>query len=972
MTDHFTILHISDVHFGVGDHSGDQPRIAEQLIETVHNDGLSPRLVIFSGDLANMGAPDEFKIGEHWLKRLLRPEWNATLIVVPGNHDVERARTTRLLFRKAAEDEDVYAESKSVFLAQCPHLDAFFNWHHAARATLPLREAWTNKLGFSHFTEEHGFPLDVIALNSALLSCDSTDEKNLIIDPKFLNESLEGARSHKGLVIAVAHHPPEFLRDWNREKIETLLAQRIGVHLFLHGHLHASSGSYKSNYTGSDLTTLASGASYQQSPYEQSFAYYSLDFDRREINPKTYTYSAKSGDWTLDPTRSRTFVAGIPLFRPAISVKAAPARSEGASSVQAAVQNNHDPPPKAKLSHNIAGTMISNITSNPSPMSGENKPTSERKEAMGDLDQSSAALQLREVARDVQQRLLYYFMEMEELQKLSYALKYRVKSFESIIRKFNDRFSKDKSYKLGNMPDICGFRVITYYPDQIPIVIGLLLNAVKDNNAALFVPDRLIDLEINSSGSDPLSITDAVKSVAASSGLRPTVVVKNRPTGYSSIHLTFSVRPRTVEFNIREMRVEVQVRTALEDVWGEIDHKLRYSSKRGDAGISWNSHLNILKSLIDSLLSYIDVIKRHAEEEADSRKELRVMRSVNTPEAQMDRLAGLPARMKARLREAFDLWEDAEMRRREGKGDPGKFRKAADVFEGLLAEFPNEPATNERLAEEFLYVVEIESAYLLFYTGDKEDLDRAEELYLKILSRRQRDATAHYRVGTLYRQKREVGKSLDHLGNAMEFIERGIDSQVNKAHWLYDSVRLGLALSQWHILTDEKQQLEVRRAALGESLRLSYDVIMNQAEYSVNTRTSALNDFLYYYCWDGAVLDSHRELFKCSDADLLKYQTELYEKYKEAKEGEFGYERLDTLIRIFNEDCEKVRPICLAIEERLEKASLKRTPRPITAKMGTRRWLVEITRHLDTNQADALIFAEEILDRCGRGQPATE
>jgi predicted MPP superfamily phosphohydrolase len=104
------ILHISDVHFGVLDSTAEQPRIAEALIEAAHKHGTKPDICIFSGDLANFGASGELQTGERWLRRLVRDEWNADLIVVPGNHDVDRKGTRPYLFRAIAESADVYAD----------------------------------------------------------------------------------------------------------------------------------------------------------------------------------------------------------------------------------------------------------------------------------------------------------------------------------------------------------------------------------------------------------------------------------------------------------------------------------------------------------------------------------------------------------------------------------------------------------------------------------------------------------------------------------------------------------------------------------------------------------------------------------------------------------------------------------------------------------------------------------------------
>src|SRR5688572_13556011 len=88
----FRILHVSDVHFGQDDPKGEQALITGALIESITRYSLSPDLIIFSGDLAHSGQRVQFERGQQWLRELCDRVPHARLCIVPGNHDVDRAK----------------------------------------------------------------------------------------------------------------------------------------------------------------------------------------------------------------------------------------------------------------------------------------------------------------------------------------------------------------------------------------------------------------------------------------------------------------------------------------------------------------------------------------------------------------------------------------------------------------------------------------------------------------------------------------------------------------------------------------------------------------------------------------------------------------------------------------------------------------------------------------------------------------
>ncbi len=97
-----TWLHLSDLHFRAGE-QWDEDVVLRNLLKDVRQriaeDGLRPDLVAVSGDVAFCGAAEEYVLAGQFFDELLGATEPALpkdrLLVVPGNHDVDRRAITR-------------------------------------------------------------------------------------------------------------------------------------------------------------------------------------------------------------------------------------------------------------------------------------------------------------------------------------------------------------------------------------------------------------------------------------------------------------------------------------------------------------------------------------------------------------------------------------------------------------------------------------------------------------------------------------------------------------------------------------------------------------------------------------------------------------------------------------------------------------------------------------------------------------
>ena len=96
------ILHLSDIHFKTSK-AWDQDPVLRALARYIGEEvkaGITPDLVVITGDLAFSGTAEEYALARTWLDEQLWPALGGDLprehlLLVPGNHDVDRRKVSR-------------------------------------------------------------------------------------------------------------------------------------------------------------------------------------------------------------------------------------------------------------------------------------------------------------------------------------------------------------------------------------------------------------------------------------------------------------------------------------------------------------------------------------------------------------------------------------------------------------------------------------------------------------------------------------------------------------------------------------------------------------------------------------------------------------------------------------------------------------------------------------------------------------
>ena len=181
-----------------------------------------------------------------------------------------------------------------------------------------------------------------------MLSCSNEDMGKLVVDEEAFCECLAKVRAEKQLVIVVSHHPigaekttkERWLASWNSERLEQLLLQTTGPHIYFHGHLHDQNGTTISLSTGQSLAFFGAGAAYQNSPHPMRFAFYQIDLLRSNITPHVYSFNPATGQWHPDPPLSVPFLAALPR-PPGVRVTEAPAKVIALKAVLTDLMQHH-------------------------------------------------------------------------------------------------------------------------------------------------------------------------------------------------------------------------------------------------------------------------------------------------------------------------------------------------------------------------------------------------------------------------------------------------------------------------------------------------------------------------------------------------------------------------------------------------------------------------------------------------------
>jgi hypothetical protein len=291
--------------------------------------------------------------------------------------------------------------------------------------------------------------------------------------------------------------------------------------------------------------------------------------------------------------------------------------------------------------------------------------------------------------------------------------------------------------------------------------------------------------------------------------------------------------------------VEIQVRTAFEDAWGEIDHKLRYREKRlgkkTDKGLD---HLNALKALVDGVSQYADIIKRQIIDVSPS--EAAKISYLSPMESVRDALATFSDFSEAiqnKLRSAYALRERLE----ETSDAEDREDLSTQVFEAFESIERSEAAflsRNDERAKLLRYFLRMEQAYASFSVGDADGSQKAVKIYEELVAEYPNSPAVYYRLGVAFNKLNDPKTAIQYLSAGYEKLkDDGKSNPTPSAQWLEAAFPRNLAFAYWR--SGESLPTEQRRDSLRQAFELA-KVSVAAAEPGSQSETRSRNSLLYY------------------------------------------------------------------------------------------------------------------------------
>ena len=275
-----SFLHLSDFH--LNDSKGVHPAKIQAIVDSLGvYTPIEGIVIVLSGDIAATGQANQYKIAATFLKRLIPEirrkysisEKNTKILIVPGNHDIDWGRSTRLDSSKIRSfDEKERAlhlqqelkSMKNYFSFSDRNGCLFPYWMH-----IPFGQLVTRKI--LHF--DNGYRIEANLLNTAPFSCDSDDGLHYLPEDAIHSLTTE---SNADFSLVVMHHSPDWFEFSQKKELENTLSKRCSLAFYGHEHFPGTQNVLYDN--GNRIVKQAGGAWWQSSVPTLS-DYYAALFD---------------------------------------------------------------------------------------------------------------------------------------------------------------------------------------------------------------------------------------------------------------------------------------------------------------------------------------------------------------------------------------------------------------------------------------------------------------------------------------------------------------------------------------------------------------------------------------------------------------------------------------------------------------------------------------------------------------------
>lgn len=316
-------LHVSDIHLRTGKDRYDSDLVLSALIHLVkanrEEHDMAPDIVFCSGDLAYGGKEEEYKMVSAFFSDLLVAAGlegkRERLIVVPGNHDVDRSAAVGLerTLPSEARSQEYFAENQPFYhMGKFSHFRKWFDGFFAETGRIYPAKSTCGP--FIDLVIE-GTRVAITPINTALFAQDDEDREKLWVGRRCLHEfwKKNEALKHADIRFSMMHHPVDWLSPLESSHIKSTL--RTHTDILLSGHLHDQNAE-RSVTPDSEMLVVTAGAGYQGSEWPNRCLYGEWDGIQCVLRP--FRYVDEREEWVDDTglfPRREGYVGRFPLVR---------------------------------------------------------------------------------------------------------------------------------------------------------------------------------------------------------------------------------------------------------------------------------------------------------------------------------------------------------------------------------------------------------------------------------------------------------------------------------------------------------------------------------------------------------------------------------------------------------------------------------------------------------------------------------
>lgn len=312
-------LHLSDLHLQEKNKYERDVVLAHLLNDIrscIAEYHLSLSAVFITGDIAFAGKVPEYQYAMTFFDELLAVTGLSKdrLILVPGNHDVDRDKITPLASRIPLVLDSPESVNR---LLRTPE-DRALLFRRLANYNQFVKEYFENRFfceeecWFVHELELGDKKICVLAINSAWLAGAETDESTGLLLGEYQVRSAVEKAEEADLRITLLHHPLEHLKDFEQRLSAAILLDASDF--ILHGHVHQVSASQLVS-PDSNAIIIGAGACYSTRDYPNLYNLVDIDLDtaRCRVILRRYSYE-RGGFWVRDTQTYRNAPDGVYSF----------------------------------------------------------------------------------------------------------------------------------------------------------------------------------------------------------------------------------------------------------------------------------------------------------------------------------------------------------------------------------------------------------------------------------------------------------------------------------------------------------------------------------------------------------------------------------------------------------------------------------------------------------------------------------